>query len=123
MIQSMFMCQKSDTTWFPFGSLITKILIKARVNLDNELLDSTCIHIDSKSLGKIKVRFSNEDLENVPTNMETNDDEAHQGLSTKGMFSTIYHSRNLPRKRFCSWKNVQGSSFHQEACDGKMNGQ
>lgn len=95
------------------------VLIKAGVYLDNEPSKSTSIHINLKYLNWIKLRVSNGGLENVPTDIETNDGKAYQGSFTEGIFN---HSCNLPRNCF-GYLNIDQGYMHQEACNEKTNSQ
>lgn len=67
--------------------LITKFLVKVRIALDRETSSLTSRKIDENNLSLIKVRFDDENLQNVL--MKENDSKDNQGHLSKEMFSTI----------------------------------
>lgn len=66
----MFKCKRSNAVWLPYGNLVTKILINARINMEGDYSNTlSTIEIGIKSLIEIDMWVSNRELEHKPTNI------------------------------------------------------
>lgn len=81
--------KRNNSTWLPYGHLITQILSDVNVIFEREISNPDLAQIGKDSLNKIKIWVVNEDLKYEPLRLKNNDQDFFQDPSIEAMPSSI----------------------------------